>query len=254
MKQGRIVLDQAARRVTPLAADKLLLDNGNPLADTPQWLAPVTGTVYGVALNHRSLQDKLAADFQQPPYQKAPATPVLFIKPRNTHAGHNGAIALPTNAGKVFAGGALGVVIGKVASKISTEQALDHVAGYTVVNEISLEENSFYRPAVKAKCRDGFCPMGPWLVDVAAIDPLQVEVRSYLNGELAETNHSRDWLRSVPQLLAELSQFMTLQPGDVIIPATPLRQVEIRPGDSVAVEIDGIGRLENRMFAEESAQ
>lgn len=254
MKQGRIVLDQQARRVTPLAAGKLLLDNGNPLADQPQWLAPTTGTVYGVALNHRSLLEKLEADFQQAPYQKAPATPVLFIKPRNTHAGHGCAIALPTQAGKVFAGGALGVVIGKVASKVSAEQALEHVAGYTVVNEISLEESSFYRPAVKAKCRDGFCPMGPWQVDAAAIDPLQVEIRSYVNGQLAETNHSRDWLRSVPQLIAALSQFMTLQPGDLIIPATPLRQLEIHPGDTVAVEIDGIGRLENRLIAEESAQ
>jgi len=254
MKQGRIVLDQQARRVTPLAAGKLLLDNGNPLADQPQWLAPVTGTVYGVALNHRSLLDKLEADFQQPPYQKAPATPVLFIKPRNTHAGHGSTIALPTQAGKVFAGGALGVVIGKTASKLTEQQALDAVAGYTVVNEISLEESSFYRPAVKAKCRDGFCPMGPWLVDAAAIDPLNVEIRSYLNGELAETNHSRDWLRSVPQLIAALSQFMTLQPGDLIIPATPLRQLEIRPGDTVAVEIPGIGRLENHLIAEESAQ
>lgn len=252
MKQGRIVLDQQARHVTPLADGKLLLDNGNPLADQPQWLAPTSGTVYGVALNHRSLLDKLAADFQQPPYQKAPATPVLFIKPRNTHAGHGSNIALPTQAGKVFAGGALGVVIGKTASKLAEEQALDVVAGYTVVNEISLEETSFYRPAVKAKCRDGFCPMGPWQVDAAAIDPLHVEVRSYLNGQLAETNHSRDWLRSVPQLIAALSQFMTLLPGDVIIAATPLRQLEIRPGDSVAVEIDGIGRLENRFIAEET--
>ncbi|NWK76710.1 fumarylacetoacetate hydrolase family protein [Aquitalea sp. LB_tupeE] len=254
MKQGRIVLNQQARRVTALADGKLLLDNGNPLADTSPWLAPATGTVYGVALNHRSLLEQLEADFQQPPYQKAPATPVLFIKPRNTHAGHSSAIALPTQAGKVFAGGALGVVIGKVASKVAEDQALAVLAGYTVVNEISLEESSFYRPAVKAKCRDGFCPMGPWLVDAAAINPLNVEIRSYLNGELAETNHSRDWLRSVPQLIAALSQFMTLQPGDVIIPATPLRQLEIRPGDTVAVEIDGIGRLENRLIAEESAQ
>lgn len=254
MKQGRIVLDQQARSVSPLADGKLLLDNGNPLADAPQWLAPTTGTVYGVALNHRSLLNQLEADFQQPPYQKAPATPVLFIKPRNTHAGHGSDIALPTQAGKVFAGGALGVVIGQTASKVTEDQALAVVAGYTVVNEISLEETSFYRPAVKAKCRDGFCPMGPWLVDAAAIDPLNVEIRSYLNGELAETNHSRDWLRSVPQLIAALSQFMTLQPGDVIIAATPLRQLEIRPGDTVAVEIDGIGRLENRLIAEESAQ
>jgi 5-oxopent-3-ene-1,2,5-tricarboxylate decarboxylase/2-hydroxyhepta-2,4-diene-1,7-dioate isomerase len=75
-----------ARSVSLLADDKLLLDNGNPLADT-QWLAPTSGTVYGVALNHRSLLEQLEADFQQPPYQKAPATPVLFIKPRNTHTG-----------------------------------------------------------------------------------------------------------------------------------------------------------------------
>jgi 5-oxopent-3-ene-1,2,5-tricarboxylate decarboxylase/2-hydroxyhepta-2,4-diene-1,7-dioate isomerase len=187
MKQGRIVLNQQARRVTALADGKLLLDNGNPLADSPQWLAPASGTVYGVALNHRSLLEQLEADFQQPPYQKAPATPVLFIKPRNTHAGHGSAIALPTQAGKVFAGGALGVVLGKVASKVAVEQALAVVAGYTVVNEISLEETSFYRPAVKAKCRDGFCPMGPWQVDAAAIDQWVPRTRWRRRGPAATT-------------------------------------------------------------------
>lgn len=216
-------------------------------------------TVYGVALNHRSLIEAFKHKFDDTPYKTAPKTPVLFIKPGNTRIGHGAAIPFPAGIDRIQAGGALGVVIGQRARKVSEAEALNYVGGYTLVNEVSLPEDSFYRPAIKAKCRDGFCPIGPWLVDAAAINPNVLTVRTYVNGELRETNDTRDLVRGVAQLIAEISQFMTLEPGDLLIAGTPLRTVDLKPGDTVAVEADGIGRLENpvvleTILAEEAAQ
>ncbi|EEG08581.1 fumarylacetoacetate hydrolase family protein [Pseudogulbenkiania ferrooxidans] len=250
MTRGRILVDHLARGVTLQADGKLQLDNGNPLLDDPRWLAPVTGTVYGVALNHRSLVEALSAAFEDAPYKTAPKTPVLFIKTRNTQIGHGAAIPFPAGVARIQPGGALGVVIGKRARKVSEAQALDCIEGYTVVNEVSLPEDSFYRPAIKAKNRDGFCPIGPRVVDAKQIDPAALEIRTYVNDELRETSRTSDLVRGVAQLIAELSQFMTLEAGDLIIAGTPLRSVDLQPGDVVAVEIDGIGRLENPVVLE----
>ncbi|SCK16500.1 fumarylacetoacetate hydrolase family protein [Vogesella sp. LIG4] len=254
MARGRILLNRQARGVTLQADGSLLLDNGNPLLDEPQWLAPVTGTVYGAALNHRSLAESLAAAFEDAPYKTAPRAPVLFIKTSNTQIGHGAAIPFPAGVARIQAGGALGVVIGKQARKVAAAEALQYVEGYTVVNEVSLPEDSFYRPAVRAKCRDGFCPIGPWLVPAAGINPAELEVETYVNGALRETNRCADLLRSVPQLIADVSAFMTLEPGDLLIAGTPLRSVDLQPGDVVTVAIAGIGRLENPVIAEEAAR
>lgn len=212
---------------------------------------PLTGTVYGVALNHPSLLNALADEFKQPPYQQPPQAPVLFIKTRNTLIGHGAAIPFPARVGRILAGGALGVIIGKQARKVTLAQAMAHVGGYTVVNEISLLEDSFYRPAVKAKCRDGFCPVGPKIVPASELDPQTLSVRTYVNGELRETHHCADLLRSVPQLIADISDFMTLEAGDLLICGTPLRQAYLQAGDQVSVVIDGIGQLDNPVVAEE---
>nr|WP_294865254.1 fumarylacetoacetate hydrolase family protein [uncultured Pseudogulbenkiania sp.] len=250
MTRGRILVDHLARGVTLQADGKLQLDNGNPLLDDPRWLTPITGTVYGVALNHRSLVEALSGAFEDAPYKTAPKTPVLFIKTHNTQIGHGAAIPFPAGVARIQAGGALGVVIGKRARKVSEAQVLDYIEGYTVVNEVSLPEDSFYRPAIKAKNRDGFCPIGPWVVDAKQINPAALEIRTYVNDELRETSRTSDLVRGVAQLIAELSQFMTLEAGDLIIAGTPLRSVDLQPGDVVAVEIDGIGRLENPVALE----
>ena len=119
-----------------------------------------SGTLFGVALNYQGLLDQHLAAFQQPPYQQPPTKPVLFIKTPNTRNAHGGVVLQPAGE-RLQPGPALGVVIGQRASRVSLENAMAHVAGYVVVNEFSLPEDSYYRPAVKAKCRDGFCAIGP---------------------------------------------------------------------------------------------
>lgn len=212
-----------------------------------------SGTLFGVALNYQGLLDQHIAAFQQAPYQKPPTKPVLFIKTPNTRNAHGGVVLQPAGE-RLQPGPALGVVIGQRASRVSLDDAMAHVAGYVVVNEFSLPEDSYYRPAVKAKCRDGFCALGPQVIarDQVA-NPNRLDLKLFVNGELRQENSTAHWVRDIPQLIAEISEFMTLHPGDVLITGTPEGRVDVQPGDRVEVEISGVGRLLNIVQAEASA-
>ncbi|BCQ69534.1 hypothetical protein PEQA60_35240 [Pseudomonas sp. Eqa60] len=209
------------------------------------------GTLFGVALNYQGLLQSHLQSFTQPPYQKPPVKPVLFIKTPNTRNSHEAPVVFPQGVERLQPGPALGVVIGKRASRVRLEDALEHVAGYTIVNEFSLPEDSYYRPAVKAKCRDGFCALGPELVPAAEVaDPHALSLELWVNGERVQHNSTANLVRSIPQLIAEISEFMTLHPGDVLITGTPEGRVDVRPGDRVEVQISGLGRLANTIVAE----
>lgn len=212
-----------------------------------------SGTLFGVALNYQGLLDQHLAAFQQAPYQKPPTKPVLFIKTPNTRNGH-GAVVLQPEGERLQPGPALGVVIGQRASRVSLENAMAHVAGYVVVNEFSLPEDSYYRPAIKAKCRDGFCALGAQVIPRDQVaNPNQLSLKLWVNGELRQENSTANWVRDIPQLIAEISEFMTLHPGDVLITGTPEGRVDVLPGDQVEVEISGVGRLLSHIQAETHA-
>lgn len=216
-----------------------------PLSDATR------GTLFGIALNYRGLLDSRLEEFQQPPYQRPPVKPVLFIKTPNTRNQDGGQVAKPEDA-RLQPGPALGVVIGKRASRVKAADAMSHVAGYVIVNEFSLPEDSYYRPAVKAKCRDGFCAIGPALVPAADIaDVNQLGLRVFVNGELRQQNSTANWVRTIPELIETLSEFMTLNEGDVLITGTPEGRVDVEPGDEVIIEIDGLGKLRNVIVQEQ---
>ncbi|MCK3841623.1 MULTISPECIES: fumarylacetoacetate hydrolase family protein [Pseudomonas] len=209
-----------------------------------------SGTLFGVALNYQGLLDQHLAAFEQAPYQKPPTKPVLFIKTPNTRNAHGGVVLQPAGE-RLQPGPALGVVIGQRASRVSLDNAMAHVAGYVVVNEFSLPEDSYYRPAVKAKCRDGFCALGPQVIERDQVaNPNELSLKLFVNGELRQQNSTAHWVRDIPQLIAEISEFMTLHPGDVLITGTPEGRVDVQPGDRVEVEITGVGRLLNIVQAE----
>ncbi|MFP1679391.1 fumarylacetoacetate hydrolase family protein [Alloalcanivorax sp. C16-2] len=224
--------------------DGLRRANGDLVGtDRLRWLPPVSGTVFGIALNDRALLESHLDSFNHPPYEKPPTRPVLFIKTPNTRNGHQRAVSRPAGE-RLQPGPSLGVVIGKSASRVREADALDYVAGYTVVNEFSLPEDSYYRPAVKAKCRDGFCPLGPWVTSADEVgDPAGLAVRLSVNGELKQEGNTANFVRPVARLIAELSEFMTLHEGDVLIAGVPAGRVDVQPGDEVAVEIDRVGTL-----------
>ncbi|KJK09985.1 MULTISPECIES: fumarylacetoacetate hydrolase family protein [Pseudomonas] len=209
-----------------------------------------TGSLFGIALNYQGLLQSRMAEFNQPPYQQPPQKPVLFIKTPNTRNSDGQAVLAPTGE-RLQPGPALGVVLAKDASRVSAEQAFEYVEGFVIVNEFSLPEDSYYRPAVKAKCRDGFCSLSHEVVALSEVtDPHNLTLTLLVNGEVRQENTTANFVRSIPQLIAELSEFMTLHAGDVLITGTPEGRVDVQPGDQVVVEISGLGRLTNTIVAE----
>lgn len=201
------------------------------------------GTVFAVALNHRSQIDAWDQAFHESPYQTPPKTPVWFIKPRNTHRTNGGTIPFPTGE-TVLSGATLAVVIGETARKVPATQVARYIAGYALANDISLPETSFYRPAIKAKCRDGFCPLG----DLGLLDNVNaLTIITEVNGVEQDSWSTVDLLRSAAELIAAISDFITLTPGDAVLIGTPQQRVELKPGDTVTVRAAGLPVLTNHV-------
>lgn len=211
----------------------------------------LSGTVYGTLLNHRPALAALGDAVDQLPYKGAPKAPVLYVKPRNTLAGHGDRVEVPLSVPALEVGAALGLVIGRTACRISESEALDHLAGYTVVTDFSVPHESFYRPSVRFKALDGSCVIGPVVVPRERIgDPDALAVRVYLDGALVESTSTADMVRGAARLLADVTDFMTLSPGDVLMLGVAAGAPLARTGQQVSVEIDGIGRLENTLVKE----
>lgn len=220
-----------------------------------RWEVPTHGNVYGTALNFRGALAALGEATGAAPYQAPPRAPILYLKPRNTRIGYGAAIPIPDQIEGVWVGATLGVVLGHTAYRLSANDAHEAIAGYTIVNDVTIPHDSYYRPALKQKCRDGFCPIGPWILErdqLGATDALAI--RAYINGKLALENSTANLLRSIPQLIADVSAFMTLSAGDVLLVGLPENLPLARAGDRVAVEIEGLGRLENHLVAEAAAR
>lgn len=208
--------------------------------------APVSGRVYGTLLNYKGALAELGEAMHQPPYHQPPIAPVLYIKPQNTLIGHGQPIPMPEDASELEVGAALGVVIGRRATRVSEEEALHFVTGYTVVNDVSIPQDSFHRPPVMQKDRDGFCPLGPWVIQRYAVaNPDALEVRVFINGELRQQNSTQNLIRPVARLIADVTEFMTLDEGDVLLAGVPEGAPLAKVGDRIQIEIDHVGSLEN---------
>ncbi len=234
-------------RVSP---EQSQLDLGQGLVDVDQlrWEIPTHGTVYGTALNFKDVLEGLGAALQAPPYQAPPRAPILYIKPRNTRIGYGVPVPLPPGEAAVAVGGTLGLVFGRSVRNATAGDALQSLAGYTVVNDVHLPHTSFYRPALKQQCRDGFCPMGPWIVERDQVDdPDALRIRIFINAVLQLETNTAALVRSIPRLIADVSAFMALAAGDVLLIGLPAQLPLARAGDRMAVEIEGVGRLENTL-------
>ena len=177
-----------------------------------------------------------------------PEEPLYLLKAPNSFSAHEAPIRKPLCDGKVVFEGELGIVIGKTATAVSEERALDHVFGYTCANDVTvadiLNRDASFAQWVRAKGFDTFCPMGPAIA--TGLDPATLVVRTVLNGEERQNYPISDMRFSVQRLVSLISQDMSLHPGDVILCGTSVGVGSMKPGSLVEVEIDGIGRLSNR--------
>ncbi|WP_052345835.1 fumarylacetoacetate hydrolase family protein [Paucisalibacillus sp. EB02] len=219
--------------------------------DAFDWQSPVSGTVYGSLLNFQEQKDAFSSEFSKAPYNNPPERPILYIKPRNTINAHLREVAIPNGVEAVEINATLGVVIGKTVTNVRDENALEYVEGYTIVNDVSVPHESFYRPAIKQKARDGFCPIGPWIVPKENLpNPDGLMIWTFKNEELIQVTSVKDLVRSIPKLIQDVTEYMTLAKGDLLLIGVPHNPPVATVGDTIRIEIDQIGSLENRFVLE----
>jgi 5-oxopent-3-ene-1,2,5-tricarboxylate decarboxylase / 2-hydroxyhepta-2,4-diene-1,7-dioate isomerase len=231
----------------------VVIDGNEVNMNDIQFDTPITGTVFGTQMNFKGVLEGLADAVYNKPYVSPPIAPVLYIKPANTFNRYGEGIPMPEGISQLEMGAALGIVIGKKAVAVNEQSALDYVAGFTIVNDVSIPHESIYRPAIQQKARDGFCPIGPWIVDRQVVsNPDDLTIRVYINDELRQENSTTNLIRPVARLLADVTEFMTLNPGDVLLVGVPEEAPKAKLGDKVRVEIAGIGTLENVIVDEKT--
>jgi 2-keto-4-pentenoate hydratase/2-oxohepta-3-ene-1,7-dioic acid hydratase in catechol pathway len=190
-----------------------------------------------------------------------PAHPMVFTKVPETVIGPGEPIIIDTSVSTAIDyEGELAVIIGRGGRNITKAEALSHVCGYTIVNDVTARDmQQRHGQWFLGKSQDGFCPMGPWVVTPDAVDLSNTGLRTYVNGELRQNANTRDLIFDVPTLIAIISQGITLKPGDIIATGTPAGVGMgfdpprwLKAGDVVRIEIDGIGALENPVVEPEA--
>lgn len=195
-----------------------------------------------------------AAESGSPP----PQQPIIFLKPPNTVVGPNDAITIPPGSLKTDWEVELGVVIGRQTSYLeSPEQSLDHVAGFVLCNDLSERHHQLEVSGgqwSKGKAAPGFTPCGPWLATPEEVDHGSLGLHSWVNGDKRQSSTTSDMIFSVETLVWDLSQYMTLEPGDLVLTGTPAgvalsgKYPYLVPGDVIEIEIDGLGRQHQNMI------
>lgn len=240
-----------AKKVEDLMAIKrknfhMLLDSLEekyPLKEV-KFLSPTRPTkIVGVGLNYKSHAEEMG--------KPVPDEPLIFLKPSTSVISHKMKIFLPSMSKRVDYEGELAVVIGRKCKDVSEEDAKRYILGYSCFNDVTARDlQKKDVQYTRAKGFDTFAPYGPWIQ--THVDPMNVEIRTYVNNELKQKGHTSDMIFDVYKLVSFISKIMTLLPGDVIATGTPSGIGPLKKGDIVKIEIDNIGKLVN--YVEESRE
>ncbi|HET7173726.1 MAG TPA: fumarylacetoacetate hydrolase family protein [Nocardioidaceae bacterium] len=173
-----------------------------------------------------------------------PPEPLVFLKPNTSVIGPGDPIVYPAQSQRVDHEGELGVVIGRICRHVPRDQVADVVFGYLVGNDVTARDLQAKDDQwARAKGFDSFCPLGPWIE--TEVDPSDLEVRTEVNGEVRQQGRTSLMIFDVPAIIAYVTSFMTLLPGDVVLTGTPAGVGPMQPGDRVAVTVEDIGTLAN---------
>jgi 5-oxopent-3-ene-1,2,5-tricarboxylate decarboxylase / 2-hydroxyhepta-2,4-diene-1,7-dioate isomerase len=242
VERRRILLEGA---VTPVTVDGEYLAAGDGRrvhADEAVHLPPVQPSkILCVHLNHTSRVEEFGVTL--------PAAPTFFHKPTSALNGHRGHVVRPERCKYLNYEGEIAIVIGRTARNVSPSQAWGHIAGYTIANDYGLHDfrDTDAGSMLRVKGSDTLCPLGPGLVE--DWDPRGKRIRTLVNGEVAQDGSTDEMTWDMGYLVADLARTITLLPGDVILSGTPANSRPVEPGDVVAVEVEGLGRLENTIVA-----
>jgi 2-keto-4-pentenoate hydratase/2-oxohepta-3-ene-1,7-dioic acid hydratase in catechol pathway len=204
-----------------------------------RWLTPCRPSkIVGVGRNFHAHAAELR--------NAVPGEPLLFLKPPSALLPHGGIIRLPEASERVDFEGELGIVIGRAATDVPESRALEHVLGYTCLNDVTARDlQKADVQFTRAKGFDTFCPVGPCIA--TGLEPAGLTIETFVNGERRQSSPLTSMIFGVARLVSHISRIMTLLPGDLIAGGTPGGVGPLRPGDEVTVSIEGIGRLTNRV-------
>jgi 2-keto-4-pentenoate hydratase/2-oxohepta-3-ene-1,7-dioic acid hydratase in catechol pathway len=214
---------------------------------------PHPGKVIGIGLNYQGYLKR--SNTPQPTF------PYIFTKFPSAVRATDDPILIPSNSTQVDYEAELAIVIGKKARRVSPEEAPDYIVGYCNTNDFSARDLQYSTPSwLPGKCCDSFCPIGPYLVTSDEVgDPNNLNLRAYLNGKLYQESNTSDMILNCKEIVSGVSQFFTLEPGDIILTGTPEgiimtwpeeERVWLQDDDEIIVEIEKLGRLTNRMKQE----
>ena len=196
--------------------------------------------IIGIGSNYRRHIEEMG--------RPVPSVPKVFLKPPSAIIGNGDAIQIPPGTQRVDHEAELGVVIGRRMTRVSAADALAFVGGYTAVNDVTARD--FQRLDglfSRAKGFDTFCPVGPAVV--ASLDPSDLRIRCFVDGELRQDGRTSDMIFDVPTILSFVSHIMTLEPGDLVATGTPMGVGPLIPGQTVVVDVEGVGALRNPVVA-----
>jgi 5-oxopent-3-ene-1,2,5-tricarboxylate decarboxylase / 2-hydroxyhepta-2,4-diene-1,7-dioate isomerase len=197
-------------------------------------------TFYGTLLNFRAEFEAWAPKMAEPPYKAPPKAPVLYIKPANTWSADGVDIVVPSVVPEVEVGATIAMVM----------SAPGQVAGYLLMNDLSVPHESYFRPPVRFKCLDGFLGVGDTLVPAAGTDPSKFVIEVRINGDLRQTISFTQLMRNPQQLLGDVSEFMTLGAGDALMLGLGAGRPRAKAGDRIEIRGAGLGSLSNQLVAE----
>ncbi|HET7529375.1 MAG TPA: fumarylacetoacetate hydrolase family protein [Mycobacteriales bacterium] len=218
--------------------------NRRPLTSV-RLLAPVLPSkVVAIGKNYADHASEMGGD--------VPAQPLIFLKPSTAVAGPGDDIAYPPSSQRVDFEGELAVVISRLCRDVPAARAAEVVLGYTCANDVTArDQQKADGQWSRAKGYDSFCPLGPWIETDA--DPADLRITTTLSGETKQDARTSQIVHKIPDLIAYITACMTLIPGDVILTGTPSGVGPMAVGDEVVVEIEGVGRLANRVVARAAA-
>jgi 5-oxopent-3-ene-1,2,5-tricarboxylate decarboxylase/2-hydroxyhepta-2,4-diene-1,7-dioate isomerase len=238
----RILLDGNPTHVVVDGAELVAGDGRRVTAADAVHLPPVTPSkIICVHLNYRSRVDEFMA--------RLPPAPTYFQKPVSALNGHGGAVVRPERCQWLNYEGEIAIVIGRTCRNIAPADAAAHIAGYTVANDYGLHDfrDTDAGSMLRVKGSDTLCPVGPGVVTGWDFHGKRITTR--VNGEIVQDGNTDEMEWDMHYLVADIARNITLEPGDLLLSGTPANSRPVQPGDVVAVEVEGLGRLENHVVA-----
>jgi 5-oxopent-3-ene-1,2,5-tricarboxylate decarboxylase / 2-hydroxyhepta-2,4-diene-1,7-dioate isomerase len=236
----RILLDGAAVQVRREGAELVSADGRVVGVEEAVHLPPCTPSkIIAVHLNHRSRVEEFMTSL--------PPAPTYFHKPTSSLNSHHGAVVRPERCKYLNYEGEVAIVIGRTARNVLPDEAADHIAGYTIGNDYGLHDfrDTDAGSMLRVKGSDTLCPLGPGLV--TGWDFRGKRLRTLVNGTVAQDGSTDEMEWDMHYLVADIARTITLHPGDVLLSGTPAGSRPVRPGDTVSVEVEGLGTLTNHI-------